>query len=82
MCQLAAFDVFVGTPALVGQIKAPKPCVFALKSLLPRAHYEKEEDYCYFVSVKTAEELHGWVKAITEARVRVFLSPACFRPKN
>lgn len=44
--------------------------MFALKSLLPRAHYEKPEDYCYLVSVKTAEDMHAWVKALTEARVR------------
>ncbi|KAK4698636.1 hypothetical protein P7C70_g7637, partial [Phenoliferia sp. Uapishka_3] len=68
ICQLTAFDVFFVAQHVIDRLKAPKPFVFALKSLLPRVHYEKEEEYCYFVSVKTAEELHSWMKSITEAR--------------
>ncbi|KAI5480006.1 pleckstrin-like domain-containing protein [Pseudohyphozyma bogoriensis] len=68
LCQLSSFDVFFVASHTVEQLKAPKPFVFALKSLLPRAHFEEASEYCYFVSVKTADELHGWVKSIVEAR--------------
>ncbi|KAK4055325.1 hypothetical protein OIV83_000608 [Microbotryomycetes sp. JL201] len=68
LCQLASFDVFFVASHVIGDLKAPKPFVFALKSKLPRAHYENESEYCHFVSVKTPEELTKWVKAVVEAR--------------
>ncbi|KAM0793335.1 hypothetical protein ACM66B_000791 [Microbotryomycetes sp. NB124-2] len=68
LCQLSSFDVFFVASHVIGELKAPKPFVFALKSKLPRAHYENESEYCHFVSVKTPEELTKWVKAVVEAR--------------
>lgn len=78
LCQLSAFDVFFVAQHTLEALKAPKPCVFALKSLLPRAHYEDSADYCYYVSVKTDADLQSWVKIITEARVSVLSSPPSF----
>ncbi|ORY75023.1 hypothetical protein BCR35DRAFT_280976 [Leucosporidium creatinivorum] len=68
LCQLASFEVFFVAPHVVEQLKAPKPFVFALKSRLPRAHYENQEEYCFFMSVKTVEERESWIKALIEAR--------------
>ncbi|KAK4050502.1 hypothetical protein OIO90_005085 [Microbotryomycetes sp. JL221] len=71
LCQLSSFEVFFVANHAVGELRAPKPFVFALKSKLPRAHYENESEYCHFVSVKTQDELTKWVKMIIEARNQV-----------
>ncbi|GAA5889986.1 hypothetical protein JCM5296_003670 [Sporobolomyces johnsonii] len=67
LCQLSNFDVFFVAPEAADRLKAPKPFVFALKSRLTRAHFEEANEYCHFVSVKTAEEMLNWIKTITEA---------------
>lgn len=69
VCQLSAFDAFFVAKHTFETIRPPKPFVFALKSLLPRAHYEDNSDYCYFFCVKTQEEMFSWIRTLTEARV-------------
>ncbi|BGP21774.1 pleckstrin-like domain-containing protein [Rhodotorula toruloides] len=67
LCQLANFDVFIVSGEAAERLKAPKPCVFALKSRLTRAHFEEASEWCHYISTKTPEEAAGWVKAILEA---------------
>ncbi|GAA5964413.1 hypothetical protein JCM21900_006421 [Sporobolomyces salmonicolor] len=67
LCQLSNFDVFFVTREAADRLKAPKPFVFALKSRLTRAHFEEANEYCHFLSIKTAEEMLNWIKTITEA---------------
>jgi hypothetical protein len=50
LCQLTAFDVYFVTKSRTKALNPPKGCVFALKSLLPRLHYEDSADYSYFIS--------------------------------
>lgn len=69
LCQLSNYEVyFVHGPALEA-LRAPKPYAFALKSKLPRVHYEDQDQYMFFTSVKTSEEVTVWVRALLEARV-------------
>ncbi len=65
---LATFDAFALAPHAVQALKAPKPFVLALKSKLPRSHFEKEEEYCVFVGFRDEQDSDAWMKAITEAR--------------
>lgn len=68
LCSLSTFEVFFVARHIIDQLKAPKPYVFALKSKLPRAHFEDVADYCFFLSVKTPEELNSWIKRLVEGR--------------
>lgn len=70
LCHLTSFEIFYVAPHAALQSKAPKPFAFAIKSVLPSAHYENHEEYCHFVAVKTEEERDGWLKNVMEARVR------------
>ncbi|BGP52974.1 hypothetical protein JCM8202v2_000531 [Rhodotorula sphaerocarpa] len=67
LCQLAQFDVFLVSAETANRHRAPKPYVFALKSRLPRAHFEDSAQWCHLVSTKTPEEAASWVKTIIEA---------------
>ncbi|GAA5864562.1 hypothetical protein JCM3774_005166 [Rhodotorula dairenensis] len=67
LCQLAQFDVFLVSAEAANRHRAPKPYVFALKSRLPRAHFEDSAQWCHLISTKTPEEAAGWVKTIIEA---------------
>ena len=73
LCQLAQFDVFLVSAEAANRHRAPKPYVFALKSRLPRAHFEDSAQWCHLVSTKTPDEAAGWVQTIIEAGVS-FLS--------
>lgn len=77
LCQLTAFDVFFVAPHHMELLKPPKPFVFALKSLLPAVHFEDQFEYCFYVSVKTNEQLQSWVRFVTESRVSP--SPSALR---
>jgi len=65
---LASFDAFAVAPHTVQALKPPKPFVIALKSRLPRSHFEKEQEYCIFIGLRDEQEHDAWLKAITEAR--------------
>ena len=69
LCQLAQFDVFLVSAEAANRHRAPKPYVFALKSRLPRAHFEDSAQWCHLVSTKTPDEAAGWVQTIIEAGV-------------
>lgn len=69
LCQLAQFDVFLVSAETANRHRAPKPYVFALKSRLPRAHFEDSAQWCHLVSTKTPEEAASWVKTTIEAGV-------------
>ena len=74
LCQLAQFDVFLVSADAANRHRAPKPYVFALKSRLPRAHFEDSAQWCHLVSTKTPDEAAGWVQTIIEAGVS-FIKP-------
>ncbi|GAA5980104.1 hypothetical protein JCM10908_001538 [Rhodotorula pacifica] len=67
LCQLAQFDVFLVSAEAANRHRAPKPYVFALKSRLPKAHFEDSAQWCHLVSTKTPEEAATWVKTVIEA---------------
>lgn len=69
LCQLAQFDIFLVSAETANRHRAPKPYVFALKSRLPRAHFEDSAQWCHLVSTKTPEEAASWVKTVIEAGV-------------
>ncbi|GAA5900022.1 hypothetical protein JCM6882_007027 [Rhodosporidiobolus microsporus] len=67
LCQLSNFDVFFVNSSTAEQLKAPKPFVFALKSRLTSAHFEEKSEWVHFLSVKSADEMTSWAKAVLEA---------------
>ncbi|KAM0748719.1 hypothetical protein T439DRAFT_291712 [Meredithblackwellia eburnea MCA 4105] len=81
VCQLSSFEAFILAPHMIDQVKPPKPFVFALKSILPRAHYENAEEYCHYISVKSQEEADQWVEAITATKVTCFQKSLSFLGK-
>lgn len=68
LCKLNTFDAFFVSPGASRRSNAPRPCLFALKSSVARHQYEDESDYCYYVAVKSNDEVTSWIKSIIEAR--------------
>ncbi|KAH8822200.1 hypothetical protein DL96DRAFT_1620442, partial [Flagelloscypha sp. PMI_526] len=69
LCSLTSFEVYTPTSSTLSshKQKAPKPYVFALKSVDPVTYFEDKNDYMHTFCCKD-EEGEAWVESILLAR--------------
>ncbi|CAG8540494.1 13243_t:CDS:2 [Ambispora gerdemannii] len=70
LCTISNFDVYTLTRTMK---KAPKPFVFALKSLDRVAMFENPEDYVHYLCADHKEKMKDWVLSIRNARNQMML---------